>query len=77
MPSRIIVYKSLLVGWLLLSTSLGYAMVKKVDWFYQSLKGEGGGVLENVLKGGLRGVSVDLEGFSHWARSVEGRQRHS
>ncbi|MBC7113965.1 MAG: hypothetical protein H5T34_08150 [Candidatus Methanomethyliales bacterium] len=77
MPSRIIVYKSLLVGWLLLSTALGYAMIKKVDWFYQSLKDEDSGVLEIVLKGGLRGVSIDLEGFSNWVRAVKDRQRYS
>ncbi|MEM4658164.1 MAG: hypothetical protein QXX77_07070 [Candidatus Methanosuratincola sp.] len=82
MPSRIIVYKGVLVGWLLLSGTIGYLMIAKVDWLFRSLKDEGDGALDRVfermierMKGELQGVSVDLEGFSEWASSMVGRQR--
>ncbi|MCX8182577.1 MAG: hypothetical protein N3D12_05610 [Candidatus Methanomethyliaceae archaeon] len=75
MPSRIIVYKSILVGWLLLSGTIGYVMISKVEWLCQSMKDEGGGVLEKALNGGLQGVYVDLEGFKEWVGSIEDRQK--
>lgn len=75
MPSRIIVYKTLLVAWLLLSGTIGYIMVVKMEELRISVRDGDDKLLERMLENRKLGerVSVDLEGFQRWISSGEDR----
>ncbi len=77
MSSRIIVYKSVLIAWFLLSGTIGYVVLKKSEALCGSLRNGESGILDKILKGNLvgEGVFIDQEGFDRWISSKLGKPR--
>ena len=77
MPSRIIVYKGVLVAWFLLSGTIGYIILMKSGALCDSIRNGEEGILDRILRVNLvgQGVFIDQEGFDRWISSRMGRSR--
>ncbi|MGQ9759840.1 MAG: hypothetical protein ACUVQ5_04655 [Candidatus Methanomethylicaceae archaeon] len=77
MPSRIVVYKIILVAWLVLSGTFGYLLVAKSVEVLEAAKRENGSLLDRVIEGPFMDgrISIDKEGFERWWSSSVDRRR--
>lgn len=77
MPSRIVVYKFILVAWLILSGTLGYLLIAKSERLLEASKSERGSLLDRIIDGHLLGggVSINKEGFDRCLSSIVERSR--